>query len=277
MNDEQLAAGLRRAFGRYHLESHPIEAPSEPTSLVVPARPPLLARRRLLGGLSLAGLGAAVVLAMTLTFGLTPGTAEPQSVWAAWQPTPTKPDATTRKAATDRCPGITDAGPEATVPGSSVRYSQLPLMVQDQRGPVALFIFGDGTTFVHCLVWPNGDGTYSAVGGTAAYPAHEMPGRLELETVSQSWAAASPEPIEIVSMYGRTDAQRVVVTRDDGVSVVATVADGAFVAWWPGSSSPIAIVAYDAQGGAVASESFRPLPTPCTCNVEQPEATSADD
>jgi hypothetical protein len=103
---------------------------------------------------------------------------------------------------------------------------------------------------------------------------HEVTGHLELETIRQTAVLTAAEPIDITELYGRTDASRVVVTREDGIDVVATVSGGAFVAWWPGENPPVALVAYDAQRLAMASQSIAPidtlapLDTPCICSIE---------
>lgn len=278
MNDDQLASGIKRAFGRYRMAPRSIEelAVSAGSAGAVlgadaaVARPPLLARRRMLGGLSLAGVAVAVAVAFAFTFGIAPGGGKPQSVWAGWQPTPTKPDETMRAQANTTCRGTLGIEPLATVPGSTVMYDSLPLVVQDQRGAVAMFVFGDGTTFFMCLMWPNGTGGYDAVGSTMAAPPHPMLGHLELESVGQDGVLTSPGWIQIVRLYGRTDASEVAVTRADGVEVHATVSNNVFVAWWPGQSSPVSVVAYDGAGRSIAAESMKPLwtPTPCICEVQ---------
>ncbi len=40
----------------------------------------------------------------------------------------------------------------------------------------------------------------------------------------------------------------VVVTRDDGLEVTATVHDGRYAAWWPGPEQAATVTAYRADG-----------------------------
>jgi hypothetical protein len=273
MNDEQLTADIRRAFGRYRVDPQPIEAAEAAAGTY-----PLLSRRRALGGLSLAGVGLAAVLALTFAFGLGPA-GQPPSVWAAWQPTPSKPDSQMRDVAREECGSHWPAG--QPIPGSSVGLEQLPMLVQDQRGAIALFIFGsatDGTTVADCLLWhgPNG---WTVLGiGSMAWPA-DFP-RTDLDLMGTgSYDVSAPlvragDATHVSEVFGRTAGSRVVVNRADGVRVEATVQDGLFVAWWPSGIQTASLAAYNEGGAQIATESINPKPTPCICRINEPTAPS---
>ncbi len=255
MNDEQLATDIRRAFGRYRAEPRPIESLAADSLGVGAApgldagRPPLLARRRLLGGLSLAGVAAAVAMAFALTLGIAPGPTQPDAVYAGWQAIPTKNDETMRTAATSQC--LDGFRPDAR------------LLVQDQRGRVAMFVFGAFNEYLACVLIPDGKGGYRAEmvgvndGVNAAFSNHFG--------WSVSSGPASDLPPE-VTMFGTTDASKVVIRRADGSEVVASVAGGIFLAWWPGCAQPAAMVAYDGNV-EIASRDMAPGDTSQTCRA----------
>ena len=257
MNDEQLVTDIRRAFGRYHSEAQPIESPAGAAAAVAPTpmagtlRTPLLARRRLLGGLSFAGVAAAVALAVAFALGIAPAGRPPQSVWAAWQSVPTVPDETLREAAPNRCAQQLHIQPADQFAGSSLSYGDLKLIAQDQRGPAAMFMFARGTDLWACMVWPNAYGTYDAMGLGLASEAHPLPCHLEWMVeggaVQARGTPTDTDPL-LVTIFGRTDADTVLVHKSDGTQVQATVSDGVFVAWWPGGGEPAGVVAYDAGG-----------------------------
>jgi len=271
MNDDQLAADIRRTYGRYHLEPRPIQALAGKPSAERVALP-TIRMRRLLGGLSLAGTAFAIVLAFALTFGLAPGGTKPESVWAAWQPTPTKPDAAMRAVADPECLTWMNVRSSDRVPGSSLTYGDLPLVTQDQRGPVALFVFGRDSTIFYCLIWPNGQGGYDGEAVSEGSEPEPLVGHIDV-IAGLGEAGASPDPAAqypvVVAIIGRTDAASLVIDRQDGVSVQATVSGGIFAAWWPGTSGASELAAYDGSGDRIQSMT---LATPCICE-KQPETT----
>ncbi len=253
MNDEQLASDIRRAFGRYRAEPRPIESLAADSLGVGAApgldagRPPLLARRRLLGGLSLAGVTVAVVMAFALTLGIAPGVKGPESAYAGWQAIPTKSNEQMRAAAPDEC--LTGMG----------EPKDMPLVVQDQRGKVGLFLFGRNGNYLSCLLIPKANGGYEAdrVEISASQVYKEL-----LEIPFGWWSTGRPSnpafPAEI-TIFGMTSADRVTVHRADGLAVQATVSNGIFVAWWPGCDQAATLVAYNASGAQLASDSVTPI------------------
>jgi hypothetical protein len=266
MNDEQLAADIRRVFGRYHMEPLPVEGSTDPTPAVEQARPPFLARRRVLGGLSLAGAGVAVAVALSLSLGVLPG-GQPESAYAGWQPIPTQPDAAMRALADSMCRRFMDLN-NATYGG------QLPLVAQDQRGRAALFMFSRDNKYLACLIRPNDYGSYDAIGYGAARDLQPLDGHFELVAKAGSLTVASPGPDDVVVVFGRTDASKLVIQRTDGVDVTATISGDVFVAWWPGNSNSTTFVAYD-NGGRVI-ERADPWATPCICQIEPQSPNSGD-
>lgn len=253
MNDEQLADGIRRAFGRYSAAPRPMAELAAGSDAGL--RSPILTRRRALGGLSLAGVGVALAAAIGATLGQAPAGQGP-SVWAGWQPIPTKPDPALRDQARPQCfRGLPGMEPGATVPGSSLTYGELPLLVQDQRGRVATFIFARQTTFVKCTLWRDATGAFQTGTISSSWQPDAYSGAIEVSETMDELA----DGVRVYDVFGRTLAARVVVLRDDGVAVEATVHDGVYVAWWPGNPQAIRVSAYDGSGKLLEVESMAPM------------------
>lgn len=257
MNDDQLADGIRRAFGRYRAVPRPLD---ELAPAVGAARPsPLLTRRRAFGGLSLVGMGAAVVLAVVLTLGQAPAGQGP-SVWAGWQPVPTKPDQAMREQARSMCfSKATGVEPNGVVPGSSLTYGELPLLVQDQRGSVALFIFGRDTAIVVCAMWRDEHGGFESTVGSMSWPYQRLMDQVDTVGWMVMGAGRSGDSTLITLFFGRTTTTRVVILRDDGKTVEATVQDGFYAAWWPGNAQVVRVTAYDGKGTEVGRQTLVPV------------------
>ncbi|HEU6439003.1 MAG TPA: hypothetical protein VFC12_01065 [Terriglobales bacterium] len=257
MNDDQLADGIRRAFGRYRAVPRPLDELAPAAGAARPS--PLLTRRRAFGGLSLVGMGAAVVLAVVLTLGQAPAGQGP-SVWAGWQPVPTKPDQAMREQARTLCfSSATGVEPNAVVPGSSLTYGALPLVVQDQRGSLAFFIFGGDTAAVTCGIWRDELGRLQYSVSSIGWPSERLMDRLDTVGGAGFEVHEDGNPTQIRTMVGRTSATRVVILRDDGTMVEATVQDGFFAAWWPGNAQAIRVTAYDGGGTEVGLQTFLPV------------------
>lgn len=253
MNDEQLSDGIRRAFGRYRAAPRSmaeIAAVSEARR-----RSPILTRRRTLGGLSLAGVGVALAVAIAAMLGQAPAGQGP-SVWAGWQPIASKPDPALREQARAQCfPGPAGLEPSATVPGSKLTYGELPLLIQDQRGKVATFIFARDSTFVKCTLWRDAAGRLEGGAISDTWSSTAYSGAVEVLSTMDEEAGG----VRVYDVFGRTRAARVVVVRDDGVAVEATVQDGVYVAWWPGNAQAVRITAYDGSGKLLESHSMAPM------------------
>src|SRR5439155_13267587 len=61
-------------------------------------------------------------------------------------------------------------------------------------------------------------------------------------------------PDAVRAAYGQAgpDVRRVVITTADGLAVTASLADGAFLAWWPSGADPVTVTGYDAAGHVTA-------------------------
>jgi hypothetical protein len=260
MSEEHVGADIKRVFARYHLEPMPLHDLARVAAAGAAAKPErarrrgFLTRRRALGGLSIASILVATLVAGAYSLGLGPSS-RPPSAWAGWQPVPTKPDLRMRAVAQEKC---RPADPSETIPGSSLRFDQLPLVIQDQRGDAALFIYGDGTTFADCELWHDGDAWTVSGLGSMAWQAHPMPGTVEV--LGGAYGSVGPQQSPFSFVVGRTSAARVEILRSDGMLIEATVQDGAFAAWWPSGDDLIQVIACDGDR-VVGNQTFPPFPS----------------
>ena len=234
MNDDQLTAEIKRAFGRYRAAPESIEElASEPVRR--PVR--LFGRRTTIRlGAGVFALAAGLAIAALVLQPFAPAVQTP-SAFASWQRVPTSPDPAMASWASSHC---TD--------------THLPLLIQDQRGMASLFAFRQGTSYLLCVVYtvdtPTEKGwmSYSSSAALEDGQVIEWFG-LGFEAGDQGAANA---------MIGRAaGATSVVIVRADGVEIQASVRDGLFAAWWPtqiyhiSTPNPREIRAYGPDGKLV--------------------------
>jgi hypothetical protein len=243
MNDRELMDETRRVFERYHVRPgfepsfREIDRTSTPSNHAAAGR---RVRTRAARGLALVVLGSLLASAFIWLQAPT-GTAP--SVFASWQRVPTAPDPSLLGWALQNCP-IT--GAQRTYPTA--------LVLQDQRGKAAFFVFAQGNDFSTCLgADPQGRGGMSKSGGSFTHPGDP----IEWSGGIQSWGPPDQSWIDVV---GRAPgATGVEIIRTDGVVVEASVSSPLFAAWWPGRAWITEIRELGANGEVLASlRSFPP-------------------
>ena len=238
MNDEELIAGIRHAFERYHA-SPPLAGRMDFES-AVSDRAAGVRRKRSVAARGLALAALASLLAGALIWVQAPsGTAS--SVFASWQRVPTAADPSLLRWALQNCP-ITGA----------LRTYPTTLVLQDQRGKAAYFVFVEGDDFSTCLgADPQGRGGMAKSGGSFIHPGDP----IEWSGGISGWGDES-----WIDVVGRAPgADRVEIVRTDGVVVEASVHSPIFAAWWPGKAWIAEIRALGADGQVVAAlDSFPP-------------------
>jgi hypothetical protein len=235
MNDDQLTAEIKRAFGRYRATPESLdELAAEPG----PGPVRSFERRTTLRlGAGVFALAACLAIAALVLQPFAPAVQTP-SAFASWQRVPTSPDPAMAGWASSHCSN-----------------TPLPLLIQDQRGMASLFAFREGTDYVLCVVYTMDTPTEKDWASYSSSAALEDYGQviewfgLGFEAGDQSVANA---------MIGRaTGATSVVIVRQDGVEIQASVRDGLFAAWWPtsnyyiGTPNPREIRAYGPDGSLV--------------------------
>jgi len=240
---DQLEQNLREAF------SHRA-AQLNPDSLARLRAIDYHPRRRRLGKLpaigALGAVGTAAAVGALVSLGSSAGPA-----FAGWQPTPSTP-----------APGQLAQAEQACGQGLGS-----PVLT-DSRGPYTAAIYADSATSDVCL---SGNGvsmsSSSTLGGggpgvgRSAATASVAAGQIELAGGGTRDSAGNA----LTLVDGRTGAGVTAVTieRSDGSSVHATVADGWYLAWWPGTVAATKADVTTASGtSTVAFPSTPTLPAP---------------
>ena len=161
-----------------------------------------------------AGTAGAVAVVISLSAGAS-------NAFAGWSATPTRPAPHQLPAAIAACQT------QSPVAG-------LPLKLADTRGPFTFTVYADANSSATCIKGPNLTAVSS---NTTSAPITIPAGHILLSSTH-----AQPPGRRVSWADGRTGdgVSAVTLALDDGTSVQATVANGWFVAWWPGrrASSP---------------------------------------
>jgi hypothetical protein len=197
-------------------------------------------RRRRVGVVSVvSALGVAgAAAALTAVFALSSGAAP---AFAGWQATPTSPAPGQLAHAAQAC------GQDLGSP-----------LITDSRGPYTASIYADSTTRDVCL---SGNGVSMSSSSTSGAPVSVAAGQIELDGDGTRDSAGNV----LTLVDGRTGAGVTAVTieRSDGSSVQATVANGWYLAWWPGTVAATNAEVTTASGpSTVAFPSTPALPAP---------------
>jgi hypothetical protein len=165
----------------------------------------------------------------------------------AWSPRPVAADPSLVPAARKACLIDTDI-----LAGIA---PNLPLVIQDQRGPEgAFFVWADATNEATCLVARRADGTISA------------------SSISGSGGADVGKQLTVTgtgggppnTMFGDSGpGKHVVVQLADGTVFEASTGGGRFAAWWPKASEAVRVRSFDNAGTLLETydiENLRPVP-----------------
>jgi hypothetical protein len=192
------------------------------------ARSRSLPSRPALGALGLTAAAAAAAVAILLGSSASPA-------FAGWTAHPTTPLPGQLAAAQQSC------GTSAGTP-----------VLTDTRGPYTAAVYADGST---CMEG-NGITTGSSRDGVAT--SSVAAGTIELNGAGES----DSDGHALTMVYGPIGAgvTGVTITRSDGTSVEATVKNGWYLAWWPGTEH--ATTALVTRTGGTTTQSFPAAPSP---------------
>lgn len=210
MND-QIESDLRAALGARATDV-PVAAVGRLTGIDYRPRTRGLRPPVAIGALASAAAGAGA-LAVVISLG-----AEASNAFAGWTAKPTAAS-----------PGQIDAA-RASCRASRSPIAGLPLKLSDTRGPFTFAIYADDNSSATCMKGPS----FTSVSGSmSSYPVDVPAGHILLSSSHATDRAAQAYSLA----EGRTgaDVTGVTLTLDDGTNVQATVGNGWFVAWWPGS------------------------------------------
>lgn len=218
-------------------------------------------RSRRLLAMSVAGVPlAAIVVAVLVLANLT----APPAAFAGWTAMPTSTDPAVAEIVEDACRKFLHH--PADDPNFERMYNEeqrrkisawpdpatLPLVAQDQRGEVILAFFTDGRIYADCTIQQNGERGYGAIG--LGEIEGERSGTLRvLGGMSAEVSSDGVPPLRSVIGDMAPEVASVIIEREEGEPVTATVRSGYFLAWWPSDADIVRITAYDEEGNALAS------------------------
>ncbi len=167
-------------------------------------RPPIA-----VGALAGAGATAAAVALVTLGAGAS-------NAFAGWKATPTK------VAPAHLAAALADCQSHSPVAG-------LTPVVSDTRGPFTMSVYADSNQSATCISGPS----FTAVSGSMSSSPVSVPaGQILLRT---SHTSRDSQAYSFSEGRTGTGVNGVTLILEDGTQVQATVDNGWFVAWWPGS------------------------------------------
>lgn len=183
-------------------------------------------RRWTLAVSCIGALAAAAVVALAL--GLWAGTPR---AFAGWSPTPTSPASGQVASAEAACFAQRPA-PSEPLPGERLWH----VVLTDTRGPYTLMIVEDAGAIGSCFVGPSPASADLAmnVGGPVVPPRAD-----EIGAITTTSAREGSRYTEIEGVAG-SEVKSVTLVLSDGSHVRASLADGWYAAWWPGSQTATA-------------------------------------
>jgi hypothetical protein len=201
----------------------------------------------------LTGIGGGVVAVVAALVGLLGPWASP--AFAGWSAQPTAPTSGQLSVAEIACASL--AANLANAPGSTASATLQPLSLSDIRGPYSLLVYGtsspalcvlgngvsslheDGATFGQSsaarkangnTVVQQSSGTEQFVTNTSA-AAPPAPGAAVVDV--DNTAVSNDQSFTVVEGSVGSQVTGATLLLSDGSSVVATVENGLFAAWWP--------------------------------------------
>ena len=188
----------------------------------------------------------------------------PPSAFAGWTATPTSTDPAVAEVVEDACRNLLhhpadDANFERMYDEEQRRKisawpdpATLPLVAQDQRGEVILAFFTDGHIYADCTIQQNGERGYGAI-GLGELEGGPLGLLRVVGGVSAEGSSDGVPPLRSVIGQAASEVASVIIEREEGEPVTATVRGGYFLAWWPSSAEIVRITAYDEDGDTLGS------------------------
>jgi hypothetical protein len=226
------------------------------------------------------------------------------AAYAGWSPTPTSAAAPSPEAAGSCQDQLsnTHAGPQGGELGSGAWQN----VATDVRGPFTVALFQDDGAYAACFTSPSftevnqissGGGTGASSGsgsvslhaqnGSSLGGAGQGPNSGAASTSLSGTSSGDVQDLVQTHLSTSTDGAYTLVdgrtasgvtgvtlVRDDGQDVVATVADGWIVAWWPGTADATSVQVATASGATSESLVGLQKEAPGACSPMPPSSSS---
>ena len=231
------------------------------------------------GGGALAAVGASTAAVLVVFVG-----SRAPNAFAGWSATPTRPGGGETASALSRCTARAARSRGAQSDMAAERWEPV---LTDTRGPfTAMILHGAGATAT-CLTGPSfttitanaaqAGGSYhvSSILVGVASPAGR-PDVLQMSVMGLSRPSSGPvrqasqmhltagggQPFTLVQGQVQAGVTAATLVLSDGSDVQATVADGSFVAWWPGGAHATAARVTSGYATTTQQLTFTPVPLP---------------
>jgi hypothetical protein len=202
-------------------------------------------------------VAGAAATAATVVSVLVLGSASP--AFAGWSATPTAPAGGQVAQAEAQCQAqlasLPPGGPTASDPSRA-------LVLTDIRGPYTVAIYASSTSSSTCFTGPS----FTAVSGTQGAITPAAAGKIQFS--SSHLATRAGSPYTLVDGNTGPDVTGVSLVLDNSQHVQATLSDGWFEAWWPGSASATSAAVTTASG--TTTQALNPVPSSCTPTAQTP-------
>jgi len=250
MND-QLEADLREAL-RARAAEVPAAAAVRLTRLDYRPR-----SRRLRPPVAIGAVASAAAAAGTLAVIISLG-AGASSALAGWPPKPTKAAPGQLAEATAACQRS-----QSTVAG-------VPLAIADTRGPFTFSVYANSESTISCIQGPS----FVALSQSQSSSPVNVPAD-QVQLASAHRADRNGQAFGFA--YGRTGTgvSAVTLVLDDRTEVQASVANGWFIAWWPGSQQLESADLTTPAGNSTQKFNLPSMPGGCNTNKDCPNGGSA--
>ena len=242
--------------------------------IATPQRRHVSRRLALSGAAAIAGAGAATAAVLVAFTG-----AGASNAFAGWTATPTVPTSGETANALAAC---TSRLASSGAPRSGGPAHGWQPVLTDTRGPFTAMILQSAGASATCLSGPlfttteanaasGGASEHVLSNGTAspgAPPAVSIMGlggssSGPIEHATQSrLSTAGGQPYTFVQGQVADGVTSLTLVRSDGSNVQATIADGSFLAWWPGTAEATSAQMASSSGAKTQQLTFTPLPTP---------------
>jgi hypothetical protein len=179
------------------------------------------------------------------------------SAFAGWTSTPSTASSAQIAAAQAAC-GARLASRPAPPPGApKIDTPALTPVIEDQRGPFTILISAGPDAVGTCITGPE----FTSVSGSAGPGVSTVPaGQIELSSMHSTDRGG--DAFTIVDGHVGAGVTGATLTLADGSQVVATVENGWFTAWWPGSQDAASAAVSTGSGVATQKLGAPQLP-PC--------------
>lgn len=172
------------------------------------------------------------------------------SALARWQAVPfPAPDAAAQKAAAACISEVEPHGGGRPQLGLKLSDS----LLSEQRGGTVFTVLANGTSFADCLILDGRDGGAAAWSTPHGYPRPSATGISLGENSSNETTDSDNKRVDTVMLAGFAGSAvtGITVLRADGVVVTASMNDGLWGAWWPGTSKAVSFTVHTRDGSTV--------------------------